>query len=79
MSVRASNVENDISSILGRSSRPTGWRWWGRRRARQELAVREATELLNEFGKDAYWLACIGPRHFATKYARERVMGSYHE
>src|SRR5215510_13153436 len=62
MSVRASNVENDISSILGRSSRPTEWRWWGRRRARQELAVREATELLNEFGKDAYWLACIGAR-----------------
>jgi hypothetical protein len=62
MSVRASNVENDISSILGRSSRPAGWRWWGRRRARQELAVREATELLNEFGKDAYWLACIGAR-----------------
>jgi hypothetical protein len=24
--------------------------------------VREATELLNEFGKDAYWLACIGAR-----------------
>src|SRR5215467_11935156 len=62
MSVRIDNVENDISSILGRSSRPAGWRWWGRRRARQELAVREATELLNEFGKDAYWLACIGAR-----------------
>src|SRR5215510_10234553 len=62
MSVRVNDVENDISLILGRSSRPTGWRWWGRRRARQELAVREATELLNEFGKDAYWLACIGAR-----------------
>jgi len=62
MSVHVNNVENDISSILGRSSRPVGWRWWGRRRARQELAVREATELLNEFGKDAYWLACIGAR-----------------
>ena len=62
MSVRVNDVENDISSILGRSSRPAGWRWWGRRRARQELAVREATELLNEFGKDAYWLACIGAR-----------------
>src|SRR5215470_146965 len=62
MSVHVNDVENDISSIVGRSSRPAGWRWWGRRRARQELAVREATELLNEFGKDAYWLACIGAR-----------------
>lgn len=59
MSVRVDTVEIDVSSRRGRSIRPVGWRWWGRRRARQELAAREATELLNEFGKDAYWLACI--------------------
>ena len=62
MSVRVENIDNDISSILGRSSRPPTWRWWEPRRARQELAAREATELLNQFGKDAYWLACICAR-----------------
>ncbi len=33
-----------------------------RPRARQEVAAQEATELLNEFGKDAYWLACACAR-----------------
>ena len=62
MSVRVENIDDDISSILGRSSRPPTWRWWESRRARQELAAREATELLTQFGKDAYWLACICAR-----------------
>ena len=62
MSVRADNVEDEFSSILGRSSRPAGWRGWVRPHARQESAAQEATELLNEFGKDAYWLACACAR-----------------
>src|SRR2546427_9309922 len=62
MSVRADNVDDEFSSILGRSSRPAGWRGWVRPHARQEVAAQEATELLNEFGKDAYWLACACAR-----------------
>src|SRR5882724_7378074 len=62
MSVRVDNVEDEFSSILGRSSRSAGWRGWVRPRARQEVAAQEATELLNEFGKDAYWLACACAR-----------------
>jgi hypothetical protein len=62
MSVRVDNVEDEFSSILGRSSRSAGWRGWVRPRAWQEVAAQEATELLNEFGKDAYWLACACAR-----------------
>ena len=70
MSVRADNVEDEFSSILGRSSRPAGWRGWVRPHARQELAAQEATELLNEFGKDAYWLACACARRSSGALGR---------
>jgi hypothetical protein len=36
----------------------------------QELAVREATELLDEFGKDAYWLACACTRRSSGALGR---------
>src|SRR5262249_13223310 len=68
MSVRVDTLENDISLIVSRLSRPAWWRkigpvrWWERRRARQDLAVRKATELLNQFGKDSYWFACVCAR-----------------
>src|SRR5262245_12951473 len=72
MSVRVDKVENDVSSRLGQWLRPAGWRWWGhwgQRPAPQESAVREADKLLNEYGKDAYWLACLCERrsHGALK------------
>ena len=70
MSVRADNVEDEFSSILGRSSRPAGWRGWVRPHARQESAAQEATELLNEFGKDAYWLACACARRSSGALGR---------
>lgn len=58
MSVRVDNVEDDISSILARASRPAVPQGWVRPRAPQDLVVQDATELLNEYGRDAYWLAC---------------------
>ena len=70
MSVRVDNVEDEFSSILGRSSRPAGWRGWVRPQARQESAAQEATELLNEFGKDAYWLACACARRSSGALGR---------
>jgi SPOR domain len=70
MSVRVDSIENDISSIVGQLSRPARWRWWERRRALEGLAVREATELLNQFGKDAYWLACICARRSRGELGR---------
>jgi hypothetical protein len=63
MSVRVDKVESDILSGLERALRPAAWRrWWGKRSAQQELAVREAEKLLDEYGKDAYWLACLCER-----------------
>ena len=62
MSVRVDNVEDDISSILARASRPSVSQEWVPPCAPQDLAVQEATQLLNEFGKDAYWLACACAR-----------------
>jgi hypothetical protein len=62
MSARVDNVEDDISSILARASRPAVSRELVRPRAPQDLVVQEATELLNEYGKDAYWLACACAR-----------------
>jgi SPOR domain len=58
MSARVDNIEDDISSILPRASRPDVSEGWVRPRAPQDLAVQDATELLDEYGKDAYWLAC---------------------
>jgi hypothetical protein len=58
MSARLDKVDDNVSTLLGRSRRSSG-RWWSRRQARQELAARETAELTNEFGDDAYWLACI--------------------
>jgi cell division septation protein DedD len=62
MSVRVDKVENGVSSRLGEWIRPAGWRRWGQRPARQDVAVRDAAKLLNEYGKDAYWLACLCER-----------------
>src|SRR5882724_3721144 len=70
MSVRVDNVEDEFSSILGRSSRAAGLRGWVQPHARQELAAQEATELLNEFGKDAYWLACACARRSSGALGR---------
>jgi SPOR domain len=85
MSVRVDNIEDGISSILARSSRSAmsdgsvsdgsvshGSVSHGsvRPRAQQELAAREATELLNEFGKDAYWLACASARRSSGALGR---------
>src|SRR5262249_61789568 len=69
MSVRADKVENDVLSRLGQWLRPAGWRWWGQHPSPQESAVHEADKLLNEYGKDAYWLACLCERraHGALK------------
>jgi len=39
-------------------------------RVQQELAVQEATELLDEFGKDAYWLACACARRSSGALGR---------
>ena len=61
MSVRVDRVGNQVPSRFGRSGQ-AGWRWWWRRRARQELAAREAIELMYEFGEDSYWLARICAR-----------------
>jgi len=47
MSVRVDNVEDDISLILARASRPAASQGWVRPRAPQDLAVQEATELLD--------------------------------
>ena len=68
MSVRVDKVESDIVSELGRSIEPAGW--WGRRGAPEELAERDAAKLLNEYGKDAYWLACLGERRSSGERAR---------
>jgi len=62
MSVRVDNIEDDISSIVGRLNRPTGLLGRVQPRAQEELAAQEAIELLNEFGKDAYWVACACAR-----------------
>src|SRR5262249_5263489 len=59
MSARVDRFEDDASSILDRSKHSKGWHWWSRRRSRQERAAREASDLVHEFGKDAFWLACI--------------------
>lgn len=68
MSVRVDKVESDVLSELGRSIEPAGW--WGRRRAPQEQAARDADKLLDEYGKDAYWLACLGERRSSGERAR---------
>jgi sporulation related protein len=68
MSVRVDKIESDVLSELGRSIGPAGW--WGRRRAPEEQAARDADKLLNEFGKDAYWLACLGERRSSGERAR---------
>jgi sporulation related protein len=70
MSVRVDNVEDDISSILARANRPAVSQGWVRPRAPQDLAVQEATELLNEYGKDAYWLACACARRSSGALGR---------
>jgi hypothetical protein len=70
MSVRVDNVEDDISSILARANRPAVSQGWVRPRAPQDLAVQEATELLNEYGKDAYWLACACARRSSGTLGR---------
>jgi hypothetical protein len=62
MSARVGKVTNKASSRPGPPRRPDGWLWWWRPRARKKLAVREAAELLNEFGEEAYWLARICAR-----------------
>jgi len=68
MSVRVDKkIESDVLSELGRSIEPAGW--WGRRRAPEEQAARDADKLLNEFGKDAYWLACLGERRSSGERA----------
>lgn len=68
MSVGVDKVESDVLSELGQSIQPAGW--WGRRRAPQELAARDADKLLNEYGKDAYWLACLGERRSSGELGR---------
>ncbi len=68
MSVRVDKIESDVLSDLGQSIQPAGW--WGRRRAPQEQAARDADKLLNEYGKDAYWLACLGERRSSGERAR---------
>jgi len=70
MSVHVDNVEDDISSILDRSSRPGGLLGWVRPRAQEEVAAQEAAELLNEFGKDAYWVACACARRASGALGR---------
>jgi SPOR domain len=67
MSVRVDKIESDVLSELGRSIEPAGW--WGRRGAPQEQAARDADKLLNEYGKDAYWLACLGERRSSGERA----------
>jgi hypothetical protein len=62
MSVRVDKIKRDILSSFDRSMQPAGWRRGGQHPAQQEPAVRDATKLLNEYGKDAYWLACLGER-----------------
>jgi hypothetical protein len=62
MSVRVGKVANKARSMRAPPRRPDGWLWWWRPRARKKLAVREAAELLNEFGEEAYWLARICAR-----------------
>jgi hypothetical protein len=57
MSVRVGKVTHATASMRGPSRRPDGWLWWWRPRARRKLAAREATELVSEFGEEAYWLA----------------------
>ena len=68
MSVRVDKIESDVLSELGQSIQPAGW--WERRRAPEELAARDADKLLNEYGKDAYWLACLGERRSSGERAR---------
>jgi hypothetical protein len=70
MSARVDKIESDLLSELGRSIDPTGSRWWGQRGAPEEQAARDADKLLNEFGKDAYWLACLGERRSSEERAR---------
>ena len=75
MSVRVDKVESDVLSGLGRLLRPAEWRWWGQRAARQEVAavreaVLEADKLLDEYGKDAYWLACVCARRSSGALGR---------
>jgi len=70
MSARVDNVEDDISSILARASRPAVSPEWVRPCAPQDLAVQEATELLDEYGKDAYWLACACARRSSGSLGR---------
>jgi SPOR domain len=67
MSVRVDKVESDVLSELGQSIQPAGW--WERRRAPEELAARDADKLLNEYGKDAYWLACLAERRSSAERA----------
>ena len=75
MSVRVDNIEDEIASILDRSSRTAMTHesmshGSVRPCAQQELAAREATELLDEFGKDAYWLACASARRSSGALGR---------
>src|SRR5689334_6950918 len=70
MSVRVDNIEDDISSILARASLPDPSEGWVRHRAPQDLAVQDATELLDEYGKDAYCLACACARRSSGALGR---------
>ena len=70
MSVRVDDIEDDISSIVGRLNRPSGLLERVRPRAKEELAAQEATKLLNEFGNEAYWVACACARRASGALAR---------
>jgi hypothetical protein len=71
MSVRVDKIESDILSSFDRSIQPAGWRRGEQHPARQEPAVRDAAKLLNEYGKDAYWLACLCERRSDGELGRQ--------
>jgi hypothetical protein len=70
MSVRVDKNESDVLLSFDRSIQPAGWRRGEQHPAQQEPAVRDAAKLLNEYGKDAYWLACLGERRSDGARAR---------
>ena len=70
MSMRVSKVGRDLSSSPARSRRPDRWRWWWQRPAGQELTARDASDLVNEFGEDAYWLARTCERQSPSEPSR---------
>jgi cell division septation protein DedD len=71
MSVRVEKFESDILSGLERAIQPARRRWLGQRPAQQDLAARNAAKLLNEYGKDAYWLACLCERRASGELGRQ--------